>query len=47
MQDVVKKIAETKGYDIVIDISQAFYYKPALEITDEALAEYNKANPAK
>jgi outer membrane protein len=47
MQAVVKKIAEEKGYDIVIDVSQAFYFKPALEITPDALAEYNKANPAK
>jgi outer membrane protein len=47
MQDVVKKIAEEKGYDIVIDVSQAVYTKPALDITADALAAYNKAYPAK
>ena len=47
MQDIVKKMAEEKGYDIVIDVSQALYTKPALDITAEALAEYNKAYPAK
>jgi outer membrane protein len=47
MQEIVKKIAEEKGYDIVIDVSQALYTKPALDITAEALAEYNKAYPAK
>jgi outer membrane protein len=47
MGEVVKKLAEAKGYDIVVDISNAVYYKPALEITNDALAEYNKAYPAK
>jgi len=47
MGEIVKKLAEAKGYDIVVDISNAVYYKPALEITNDALAEYNKAYPAK
>jgi outer membrane protein len=47
MQAVVKKIAEDKGYDIVIDVSQAVYTKPALDITADALAAYNKEYPAK
>jgi len=47
MQEIVKKIAEERGYDIVFDVSQALYTKPALDITSEALAEYNKAYPAK
>lgn len=46
MQDVVKKIAEEKGYDIVVDVSQTLYFKPALDLTSEALAAYNKAYPA-
>ena len=46
MQDVVKKIAEEKGYDIVVDVSQTLYFKPALDLTMEALAAYNKAYPA-
>ena len=47
MQEVVKKIAEEKGYDVVIDVSQAVYTKPALDVTADALAAYNKAYPAK
>ena len=47
MQDVVKKLAEERGYDVVVDVSQTIYFKPALDITADALAAYNKANPAK
>jgi outer membrane protein len=47
MQDVVKKLAEGKGFDLVVDVSQTLYFKPALDLTAEALAAYNKANPAK
>ena len=47
MNDVVKKIAEEKGLDLVIDVSTALYYKPAMDITKEATAAYDKAYPAK
>ncbi|HWE50292.1 MAG TPA: OmpH family outer membrane protein [Bryobacteraceae bacterium] len=47
MQDVVKKLADEKGYDLVLDTSQAIFSKPALDITADVLAAYNKANPAK
>ena len=47
MQDVVKKLAEEKGFDIVVDVSQTLYFKPALDLTADALAAYNKAYPAK
>jgi outer membrane protein len=47
MQDVVKKLAEEKGLDVVVDVSQTLYFKPALDITPDALAAYNKAYPAK
>jgi outer membrane protein len=47
MQEVVKKLAEEKGYDVIVDVSQTIYYKPALDITPDALAAYNKAYPAK
>jgi outer membrane protein len=45
MADIVKKIAEEKGYDIVVDISTAIYFKPAMEITNDAIAAYDKAYP--
>ena len=46
MSEVVKKIAEEKGYDIVVDVSNTIYFKPGLEITTDALAAYNNAYPA-
>jgi outer membrane protein len=46
MAEVVKKLAEEKGYDVVVDTTNTIYYKPALDITTEALAAYNKAYPA-
>jgi outer membrane protein len=47
MQEVVKKLAEEKGLDVVVDISNTVYFKPALEITTESIAAYDKAHPAK
>jgi outer membrane protein len=46
MAEVVKKLAEDKGYDVVLDTTNTVYFKPALDITAEALAAYNKAYPA-
>jgi len=45
MAEVVKKLAEEKGYDVVLDTTNTVYFKPALDITAEALAAYNKAYP--
>jgi len=47
MQEVVKKLAEEKGIDIVVDVSNTVYFKPALEITTESIAAYDKTYPAK
>lgn len=47
MSEVVKKIAEEKGYDLVLDTSNAVYFKGALEITNDAIAAYDKAYPGK
>jgi len=47
MTDVVKKIAEERGFDVVVDTTNTIYFKPALEITTEATAAYDKAYPAK
>ena len=47
MSEVVKKIAEEKGFDMVVDITNTIYFKPTLEITAEATAAYNKAYPVK
>jgi outer membrane protein len=45
MQEVVKKLADEKGLDVVVDTTNTVFYKPALEITPEATAAYNKAYP--
>ena len=47
MRTVVEKVAAEKGLDVVVDVSQTVYFKPALDITKDALAAYNKANPVK
>ena len=47
MAEVVKQLSEARGIDIVIDITNTIYFKPALDITAEATAAYDKAYPAK
>ena len=45
MQEVVKKLADEKGLDIVVDSANTLFYKTTFEITAEATAAYNKAYP--
>jgi len=47
MRDVIAKLAEAKGLDVVVDSANTFYFKPALDITAEATAAYDKAYPVK
>jgi len=47
MQEVVRKLAEEKGLDIVIDTTNAVFYKAPFDLTTEAVAAYNKAYPVK
>ncbi|HWB82691.1 MAG TPA: OmpH family outer membrane protein [Bryobacteraceae bacterium] len=47
MSEVVKKLAEQKGFDMVVDVSSTVYFKPAMEITSDAIAAYDQAYPAK
>jgi outer membrane protein len=47
MTEIVKKLAEAKGYDLVVDTSTTLYFKPAMDLTAEATAEYDKAYPVK
>jgi outer membrane protein len=47
MQEVVKKIADEKGLDVVMDVGNTVFFRPALEITTEAVAGYDKAYPVK
>lgn len=45
MTEVVKKLAEQRGLDVVIDITNTIYYRPALDMTADATAAYDKAYP--
>ena len=47
MSEVVKKVAEDKGLDVVVDSANIVFFKPTLEITQEAIAAYDKTYPAK
>jgi outer membrane protein len=47
MQEVVKKIAEERGLDVIIDVANTLYFKPTLDLTKEAVAAYDKSYPAK
>jgi len=47
MQEVVKKLAEAKGLDIVMDTTNTVFYKPAFDLTAEAVTAYNLAYPVK
>jgi outer membrane protein len=47
MQSIVKKIADEKGLDLVVDAANTLYFKPTLDITADAVASYNKAYPVK
>jgi outer membrane protein len=45
MQDVVKKLADEKGLDIVIDSINTVFFKTTFELTADATAAYNKTYP--
>lgn len=46
MTDVLKKLAEEKGLDVVVDAPYAPYFKAALDITPDLIAAFDKAYPA-
>ena len=45
MTEVVKKLAEEKGLDLVVDSSTTLYVKPAIDLTADAIAAYDKTYP--
>jgi len=45
MRDVVGKLANEKGLDVVVDSANTVFYKAALDLTAEATAAYDKAYP--
>jgi outer membrane protein len=47
MAEVVRKLAEERGVDVVVDAQSTLYVKPVLDLTKDAIAEFDKAYPAK
>jgi outer membrane protein len=47
MLDLVKKVSDEKGLDMVVEASAVISFKPALDITTDVIAAYDKAHPAK
>jgi outer membrane protein len=45
MSEVVKKIAEEKGLDLVVETSATIFVKPTLDLTADATAAYDKTYP--
>lgn len=46
MTEVVKKLAEEKGLDVVVEASNAIFFKPVFDITGDATVAYDKIYPA-
>lgn len=46
-QEVVRKVAEEKGLDLVVDAANMLYAKAALDISTDVTSAYDKAYPAK
>jgi outer membrane protein len=47
MKEIVQKLAEEKGLDVIVDEQSTLFFKPALDLTADAIAAYDKAYPAK
>jgi outer membrane protein len=47
MKEIVQKLAEDKGLDVIVDEQSTLFFKPTLDLTAEAIAAYDKAYPAK
>ena len=47
LRDIVYKMAEEKGLDVILDVSNTVFFKPALDLTKEVTDAYDKAYPVK
>ena len=47
MRDLVTKLSDSKGYDVVVDAGSAVYFKPAFDLTQEAITTFDKTYPVK
>src|SRR5208283_520745 len=46
MLEIVKKVSDEKGLDCVVEASAVITFKPALDVTTDVIAAYDKAHPA-
>jgi outer membrane protein len=47
MTEILRKISDEKGFDAILDVTNTVVFKPALEVTTDATAAYDKAYPVK
>ena len=47
MREIIQKLAAEKGLDLVVDEQSTLFFKPALDLTTEAITAYDKAYPVK
>lgn len=47
MRELVNKLAESKGLDVVVDAANTVFFKPALDLTNDAITSYDKTYPVK
>jgi outer membrane protein len=47
MLEIVKKLSDEKGLDVVVEATAVISFKPALDITADAVKSYDKAYPPK
>jgi outer membrane protein len=47
MLEVVKKVSDEKGLDLIVEATAVISFKPALDVTADVVAAYDKSYPAK
>ena len=47
MAEVIRKLADERGLDVVVESSSTLFFKAALDLTADATAAYDKAYPPK
>lgn len=47
LQEIIKKVAEEKGFDLVVDSNSALYFKQPMDISADVSTAYDKAYPVK
>ena len=47
MTEIIKKLAEEKGLDVILDRNNMLFAKETFDVTNDAIAAYDKAYPVK